>query len=130
MCSLFKLWAKNTDVTLTNGNISEENMLKILGHFFPTVEIIENKYILNIYCLLWDKIKDIDQSFEYIKNQIKKECKLALISFDEAYNYYYKYCNMNSYKFIVSKRYFEKYLYLKLSEHIVYEKFIETSWIV
>jgi hypothetical protein len=130
LCSLFKLWAKNTDVTLTNGNISEENMLKILGHFFPTVEIIENKYILNIYCLLWDKIKDIDQSFEYIKNQIKKECKLALISFDEAYNYYYKYCNMNSYKFIVSKRYFEKYLYLKLSEHIVYEKFIETSWIV
>jgi phage/plasmid-associated DNA primase len=78
---------------------------------------------------MWNKIDDINNSFEYIKEEIKNEYKLALISFDDAYNYYYKYCNSNSLKFVVSKRYFEKYLYYKLSDHVVYEKFIETEWL-
>jgi hypothetical protein len=129
ICSLFKLWSKqNSEELLTNGNITEETVLKILKHFFHNIEIIEDKYILNITCSLWDKAININKSFEYIKEEIKNDYKLALISFDDAYNYYYKYCNKNSHKFIVSKHYFEKYLYFKLSEYIVYEKFIETSY--
>jgi hypothetical protein len=130
ICSLFKSWSKiNSEHLFSNGNISEENVVKILKHFFPNIEIIEDKYVLNIYCTLWNKNNEISQSFDYIKTQIKKEHTLALISFDDAYNYYYKYCNINSYKSIVSKRYFEKYLYFKLPDYIVYEKFIETNWI-
>lgn len=130
LCSLFKCWSKqNTEQLMSNGHISEENILKILKHFFPSAEIIEDKFVLNINCSMWNKINDINSSFAYIKEQIKNEHKLALISFDDAYNYYYKFCNSNSFKFIVSKRYFEKYLYFKLSDHIVYEKFIETEWV-
>ena len=130
ICSLFKSWSKiNSEILFSNGNISEENVVKILKHFFPNIEIVEDKYVLNVYCSLWNKNNEISQSFNYIKAQIKNEHSLALISFDDAYNYYYKYCNINSYKSIVSKRYFEKYLYFKLSDYIVYEKFIETSWI-
>lgn len=131
LCSLFKVWIKQNNENLTtNGNISEESVLRILKHFFPNIEIIEDKYVLNVSCSLWDKTKDINNSFGYSKEELQKDYKLALISFDDAYNYYYKYCKMNLYKFIVSKRYFEKYLYYKLSEFIVYEKFIETSWIL
>ena len=127
--SLFKSWVKqNSDLLLSNGNISEENIVKILKHFFPTIEIIEDKFVLNITCSLWNKSVDIDESFKYIKEQILSDHKLALISFDDAYNYYYKFYSSNSLKFIVSKRYFEKYLYYKLGDHIVYEKFIETNW--
>jgi hypothetical protein len=130
ICSLFKSWAKqNSEQLMSTGNISEENVLKILKHFFPLIEIIEDKFVLNVSCLLWNKIEDITDSFDYIKQQIVSEHKLALVSFDDVYNYYYKYCNNNSLKFIVSKRFFEKYLYFKLSEHIVYEKFIETEWL-
>lgn len=130
LCSLFKCWSKqNSDQLMSNGNITEENILKILKHFFPMVEIIEDKFVLNVNCSLWNKMNDINSSFEYIKEQIKTDTKLALISFDDAYNYYYKFCNAHSFKFIVSKRYFEKYLYFKLSDHIVYEKFIETEWV-
>jgi hypothetical protein len=129
ICSLFKLWSKqNSEELLTNGNITEETVLKILKHFFHNIEIIEDKYILNINCSLWDKAININKSFEYIKEEIKNDYKLALISFDDAYNYYYKYCNKNSHKFIVSKHYFEKYLYFKLLDYIVYDKFIETSY--
>jgi len=131
ICSLFKVWAKqNFEQTITNSNnISEENVLKILKHFFTSVDIIEDKYLLNITCCMWDKTGDILKSFDFIKEQIKKENKLQLVSFDDAYNYYYKYCNVNSHKLIVSKRYFEKYLYYKIPEYIVYEKFIEISWL-
>jgi hypothetical protein len=127
--SLFKIWSKQTTGQLmSSGNITEENMLKILKHFFPTVEIVEDKFVLNVTCSLWNKSNDINESIEYIKEQIKTHHKLALISFDDAYNYYNKYANTNLLKFIVSKRFFEKYLYYKLSDHIVYDKFIETDW--
>jgi hypothetical protein len=129
LCSLFKYWSKqHSEMLMTNGYISEENILKILKHFFPMIEIIEDKFVINVSCNIWDKMSDITSSFEYIKQQIKNEHKLALISFDDAYNYYYKFCSLQSLNFIVSKRYFEKYLYFKISDHIVYEKFIETEW--
>jgi hypothetical protein len=152
LCSLFKSWAKQNatkqnatkqnaakqnaakqNVTkqnaATNGNISEDNVIKILKHFFPTTEITEDKYVLNTECILWDKNKEIVESFDYIKEHIKAG-SLTLISFDDAYNYYSKYCNVKSHKFVVSKRYFEKYICFHLSNHIVYEKFIETEWIL
>jgi hypothetical protein len=134
LCMLFKLWIQHNgsiieEKLISNGNISEENVLKILKHFFPHVEIIENKYVLNVKCIIWDKNNEIEKSFHYIKTQIKNNHSLALISFDDAYNYYYKFCNTQSNKLIVSKRYFEKYLYSKISKYIVYEKFIETNWV-
>jgi hypothetical protein len=132
LCMLFKNWVKqdSEETLLSSGNISEENVVKILKHFFPNIEIIEDKYVLNISCTMWNKFKDIIKSFEFIKNELKKNDFVALISFDDAYNYYFKFCNSKSYKFIISKRYFEKYLYSKMSEHIVYEKFIETEWLI
>jgi len=132
LCSLFKVWCKSSsDNLMTNGNISEENVIKIIKHFFPMIEIIEDKYVLNVSCSIWDKPLDINKSFEYIKQYIKENySNISLISFEDIYNCYYKYCNTNSHKFIVSKRYFEKYIYFKLTDYIVYEKFIETKWIL
>ena len=131
LCSLFKFWTKQFPQQLmSNCNISEENVLKILKHFFPLIDIVEDKYVLNVSSSFWNKNEEINKSFNYIKEQIKKESKLGLISLDETYNYYYKYCNLNNHKFIVSKRYFEKYLYFKLSDFIVYEKFIDPSWLL
>ena len=120
--SLFKIWSKNKNV------LSEENIIRILKHFFEC-EIVENKYILHITSTIWNKCNDIEGSIQYIKQQIKENHKLSLISFDDLYNYYQKFCIDSSLKFIVSKRYFEKYLYYKFSEYIVYDKFIKTDMI-
>jgi hypothetical protein len=133
LCSLFKYWTKQTNEhLLSNCNISEDNVLKIMKHFFPGIEIVEDKYVLNVSCSLWDKMEDIHNSFPFIKDKIKelmlKDEKLSLISFDDVYGYYHKKCKLNEHKFIVSKRYFEKYLYLKLSTFILYEKFIDAKW--
>lgn len=120
--SLFKQWSKNKNV------LSEENIIRVLKHFFST-EIIDDKYVLNVTSSVWDKLNDIQNSTEFIKQQIKENHKLSLISFDDLYNFYNKYCINNSNKFVVSKRYFEKYLYYKFADFIVYEKFIRTECI-
>ena len=119
---LFKQWSKTKNI------LSEENIIKILKHFFLT-EIIEDKYVLNITSTLWNKTYDIEQSIPFIKQQIMNVHKLSLICFDDLYNYYKIYCNNHSFRFIVSKRFFEKYLYFKFSEYIVYDKFIKIEWI-
>jgi hypothetical protein len=131
LCMLFKCWVKQTESLslLSNGNISEETILKIMKHFYPNIHIVEDKYILNIECMLWNKIKDIMDSFIFIKNEIKKNYQLDLLSFDDAYNYYFKFCNNHSQKFIVNKRYFEKFLKIHIQDQIVYEKFIKINWI-
>ena len=119
---LFKQWSKNRNV------LSEENIIRTLKHFFST-EIIDDKYVLNITSSIWDKSNDIQNSISFIKQQVKENHTLTLISFDDLYGFYNKYCSNNSIKCIVSKRYFEKYLYYKFSEFIVYEKFIKTEWV-
>jgi len=129
ICSLFKTWVKNcNDDILSNGTISEENVVKILKHFFPDITIIGDKYALNVVCTMWDKKKDIEKSFSFIKNKIKNTYNLPLISIDELYNLYCKYNNSISNKFIVSKRYFEKYLNIIIPEFIVNEKLVKTNW--
>jgi hypothetical protein len=123
ICSLFKHWSK------TN-NLNEEHVLKILTHFFNSVVIVEEKYVLNVSCSLWNKADSIHNSFEYIKKQINVNANLPeLVSFDDLYTYYCKYCHTNTIKNIVSKKYFYAYLCSHLSAHIVYDKFIKSEWI-
>jgi hypothetical protein len=122
VCSLFKLWSK------TKSTISEENVVKILKHFFAC-EIVEDKFILNVASCIWNKSKDIIDSFHYMKVQFKEKHHLSLISFDDLYNIYHNYSSNHSMKLVVSKRYFEKFLYFNLSEYVVYEKFIKSEWV-
>jgi hypothetical protein len=126
ICSLFKIWSKENNLAIKNYNIDEDNVLKILKHFYPSIEIIDDRFVLNIKSIIWDKNSDINISFQYIKERSLMN-NLTLVSIDDAYSYYYKYCKLNDFKLIVNKRYFEKYLYFKLNNHIIYEKIIQIN---
>jgi hypothetical protein len=132
LCVFFKKWAnENSQLSLSNGTITETDVLKILNHFFPTIEVIENKYILGISCNMWDKNADIYGELLSLKEHYHTkslfEDNHTLIAFDEAYDFYF-HKNKPTSKYIVSKRYFEKYLYSNMSNYIQYEKFISSSW--
>jgi hypothetical protein len=129
ICVLFKLWVKeNSEHKISSANISDECILQIIKHYFKNVQIVEDKYFLNVESLLWIKTNDIVGSFDFIKDKLTNY-QLELISFDDVYNHYCQYCTHNAKKLVVSKRFFEKYLYYKLADHIVYEKFIEVKCI-
>ena len=123
---LFKLNTKNSD------HVSEENILKIIQHFFShNVQIIDNKYISNISSPLRDKQGDITY---FLKKKKKPMGDSQLISLDELYQHYQSFMNLNttissSMHIRVSKRYFEKYVSHILHTHIHFEKFIDLDWI-
>jgi hypothetical protein len=119
--SLFKF------VTKSKSHLSEETIVKILKHFF-VLDIVENKYVLNVTSSVWNKLDDIEQTIESIKLLCRENCKYSIISFDDLYNFYQDVCRTNAQKFIVSKRCFEKYMYLKFAENIVYDKFVNMDW--
>ena len=143
MCDLFKRWASNKANNCCSNTIGEHDVLKIIKHFFPTIEIIEKKYVLNVSCILWDKLVDINASIAITKAQLLTNSTnnaassntnlLHLVPFDEIYDNYFNYCTKNktasnSSKFVVSKRYFEKYLDITFSEFIEFDTFISSNW--
>jgi len=129
--TLFKMWVKDNSETVSSiGAISEDTILNIIKHFFPTVEIIDDKFILNISCSLWNKIEDINKSFKYIKESVTKDLCDELLSFDDIYRSYCDLCNKNNIKNVVSKQYYDKYLYHNCSEYIEYDTFIKMDFII
>ena len=117
-------------------DMSYEDILNLIVHFCSSqIEIIDNKYLLNIKCKLWDKTKDINIFLEFIKFNFNSSEKIndELISFEELYNHYQTFCKNILYKknnsFIVSKYYFEKYLLFFLSSFVRFDKFIDVLWL-
>ena len=129
LSTIFKYWIKqNQNICKSMGNVTDENAIKIINHFFPQIMIKNDKYILNIYSVLWNKNKDIQNSLDFIAYNFKNK-NANLLTFEEAYNYYWKFATDHIYKFIVSKKYFETYLQIHIPKYIIYERFIINDWI-
>jgi hypothetical protein len=83
-------------------NISDRQIIDLLLHFYPEVEIEEDKFIYKIKCNLWDKTSDIQS---------------MLVDYDittlSIYDAYEKYCKLQrrENKMIVTKYFFEKYVF-------------------
>lgn len=93
---LFKQWNRNV-------GMSEADIINVLQHFHPEIEIDQQKFVYKLKCTLWDKAADI-------------ETALAFINTDDqsVYECYQKYCNISEKKTLkVSKQYFEKFMALK-----------------
>jgi len=140
VCSLFKKWTQeNGTLCVTHGNINEQEVIKLISHFYPQVEIIDNKYLLNIRSQMWNKVADIQQSLQDFKKKHSEEKDgtlslseelgegMSLVSLDQIYQFYCTFCNKHKTK-IASKRYFEKFVVSFLASHILFEKFISNDW--
>jgi hypothetical protein len=100
--ALFKYWCKtnNSDIPTTIMSLStfyENEIIKLLRHFYPNIKILDNKFIPNIQCNMWNKNKDIDNALKFLKLQYKKQNKDVIIDFSDAYYFYAVYVsNLNS----------------------------------
>lgn len=129
--------------------ISEKDVLKLITHFFTDINIIENKYILNVSCstLLWNKNANIMESLDIYKQLTNKydnnnltdisnisnnptdlSNNHVIISFDDLYQNYINYCHEKHF-LIVNKKYFEKYVSYKLKDFVVFDTFIGSDWV-
>ena len=56
---LYKSWRIENNINITNNtNINESDIIRILHHFFSFIDIIDNKFILNITSNMWNKTND------------------------------------------------------------------------
>ena len=129
ICGLFKLWIQEKQNNINN--IEEQDIINIINHYFPTIEISDNKYIMNITCYSWNKIDEMNKSLLDAKIYYKKIISDGLddkviISFNDLYAFY---INNNTSKLAINKLYFEKYLCYKLSDYIHIDNFISIDWL-
>lgn len=109
--------------------LNETTFINMIQHYYSgEVDILENKYITNIRCELWNKETELNGFLQYFKEII---CDEKIVSFDELYQ---KYRNYNKTKpndkkvsLLISKQYFEKYLLSNLSNCIQFEKFLNIT---
>lgn len=131
--SLYKMNCKNMNTSISS---SEGDIIKIINHYFPQIDVIDNKYINNINCDLWNKSDELDEMLNNYKSNkmLNKEdnpelVSEELISFDELYELYRSFCHAKLTMCekntpIISKQYFEKYIENHLKNYIKYDKFV------
>ena len=127
LSTLFNEYAGTTGCAVT-GAASDSTLLGILRHFYPDVVIEDDKYILNVGCLLWDKKAEINEYLDQFKNQ----CVTHNHSFPQplynAYEYYCGKCYLVAKRHIISKRYFEKYFVDEYAEYLDENGMITIKW--
>lgn len=130
LCSLFYKYVKdNPTMFSTAGKIVEDDILNILRFYFPEIEIIANKYIMNIDCSLWDKCADIVTTLDDAKTCFQKEKETSddkTVAFDDLYKFYLK---KKKGEITMSKSYFEKFIETYLKQYIVYSRVISEKWL-
>jgi hypothetical protein len=130
LLTLYKTYCTNMSIPVLS---NETDIIKILNHYFPQVEIDDNKYINNILCNLWNKNDEINEMLQDYKTNklliIQQDISEELISFDELYENYKNYCNAKIILCekntpVISKQYFEKFIEKRLEYCIKFDRFI------
>jgi hypothetical protein len=127
VCILFKQWSP----TSYSKVISDILILDLIQHFYPDVIIENNKFILNVKSSLWDKRKEVIESFRLFKKEshaifiLNAELNDTIatktsMSYDT--DPYQHYCaqKKNKYNLLVSKEFYEK-IVLDLELDLNYE---------
>ena len=111
---LFKHWS--TTNKINNKMINDALIIDLIQHFYPDVEIENNKYILNIRSKIWNKYSEVINALKLYnekKEKVIKDDIYEVSSYNSTYDTYdtYEYYTSqtkNKYNLLVSKRYFEK----------------------
>jgi hypothetical protein len=111
IAALFRRWIKKKSQKYI---IKESKILDILSYFKPELEIVENKYVLQVRNILWDKDMDIEIALGTLKEKTDSPRSYPNVTLYDAYLYYCKFHNTSledgKKTLLTSKSYFEKYV--------------------
>jgi hypothetical protein len=122
---LFKRWFRENSDGGNVPNITDMQVIDLISHFYPEVDIEEKKFVYKIRCRLWDKTMDIRMALESMREYIVH--MNMNLSMNDAYEMYFKEGQREN-KIIVSKYFFEKYIIEWLRDFLIDEKFIKLEW--
>lgn len=138
---VFKQWSTNrSDSGLS---MSDRQILDIVGYYYPTVAIDQDKYLHHIRCTLWDKQMDIQLAIDDMRNILYNQYLVSSTMFTQSsniddcycntsntsiYDMYIHYCKYYSGRLIVSKLYFDKYILEHYAEYVVDLTMLSGQW--
>jgi hypothetical protein len=113
VCILFKQWSPSSYSKVINDVL----ILDLIQHFYSDIILENNKFIVNVKSTLWDKRKEVIDSFTLFKKETNAIINLDTndaittknsISYDT--DPYQHYCaqKKNKYNLLVSKEFYEK----------------------
>lgn len=131
---LFKQWCETNNYSISN--LNDKQLIDVIIHYYPNIEIEKDKFLSNVRSSLWDKQMDISISLDYIKDKIKTKLRdqshneTMRISIYDIYQSYCKYIveNKDNSKLIVNKNYFDKYINENFQEYIIDNDFLSSNW--
>ena len=122
---LFKSW--NGGGKLPIQSINDKMIIDLIRHFYPDIVIEDDKYILHVKCVLWDKRIEIMNSLNLFKFECTNNNASSTKTLYEMYEFY---CikNNNKKTIIASKRYFEKIALEIIGGHVDGDGLISPTW--
>lgn len=111
ICIFLKQWLNTSK--RTNVEIKQENLLNLIKHFYPDINIEESKYIYGYSCKLFNKKSEL-KSFLDINININSNSNSNNLSMYELYNLYTK---TNKSIITISKTYFDQYFHQYFQEY-------------
>ena len=106
--------------------IQEDYIINIIKYFYQDIIIVDEKNILNISCILWNKRDEINKFLEDIKNQFFINNEKYSISIDFLYDRYSQNNKKNT--SIIKKYYFERYVMDYLGIYLDDNRLISNLW--
>jgi len=141
LAALFKKWCDKSDMIM-----NDRQIIDIIGYYYPTIEIDQEKFIHHIRCGLWDKQMDIQMALDNIQYQLhnsrpqntiqnevvsdQESLVQSLTIYDMYVNYCKFYSNIDNKRLIVSKPYFEKYVLENMAEYVIDSTIISNDWLI
>jgi hypothetical protein len=104
--------------------MNESLLIDLIHHFYPDITILDNKFIRNVKCGLWDKKNDVINALELFKLTCNEQEEMLSKSLNDAYEYYTSTKNF----IYVSKIYFEQVALEVINVHIDEDGLIKSSW--
>ncbi len=117
----------------TKIHFTDKTMISLIKHYWPSVTIEENKYLVNCRSKMWDKKKDISQILKQYQDRNKSkggnkdeedDFIIDSVPISELYAFYSK---NHKCKYVASKRYFERYLHNEYTLYITNTNFIKVQ---
>lgn len=139
---LYRKWCSHNKTPVSN--LSNNQLIDLINHFFPNIEIDRDKYISGICNKLWDKHVDIQTSLDAMRDTLRMnhyERNASMRSMSPSsinvsiYDTYNFYCKYHTHKgepdsLKVSKVYFEKYIFDNMSEFVTDNRFLSSEWYI
>ena len=107
-----------------NMHLTETLLQDLIHHFYPETTVIENKFIQQMKCTLWDKRSDVLNALELFKLKCSEQEDVLPKSLTDAYEFYTAGKNAIN----MSKRYFERIVHEILNQHMDNDGLILASW--